>query len=158
MSLLGKAPQPLCLPSYPCSRWPSPYLRQVQPAPTSGPLHMTASLPELTRFLTEPHFLLHFLQVLYNSRLSKRPPLDHPISSNTSYPNHMQLISLTLLCFSHSVSKHQKHYIHTCSFCVFCVRIEASWHQGLSSLFLCTVLRTVPSTYTVGTQWILAMN
>lgn len=71
----------------------SPYLQQVQPAPTSGPLHMTASLPELIAVsLESPTFPPSLPSGSVQMSLIKEASPDHPISSNTPSPNHTPYI------------------------------------------------------------------
>lgn len=163
MALSSKAPQPLRLPSYPCSRSQGLHLSpqgpgasgqpfassppilplltpqtglftlsaMVQPAPTSGPLHLTASLPGLIGVSLESPTLPPSLPSgSVQMSLIKEASPDHPISNNIPSPNHTPympdcfvspIMFLTIQNIIstpvRSVSSH--------------ARVEASQHQGL---------------------------
>lgn len=86
------SPLPDLLPFCPCSLLKlasSLYLQQVQPAPTSGPLHMTASLPGLIGVsLESPTFPPSLPSGSVQMSLIKEAAPDHPISNNIPSPNH----------------------------------------------------------------------
>lgn len=124
------SPLPGLLPHSPCSLLKLAsllYLQQVQPAPNSGPLHMTVSLPgPINVSLESPMFPPSLPAGSVPMSLIREAFPDRPISNNTPSPNHKPYIPYFALVFP-IVFLATWHMTSTSVYCLSShARIEAS--------------------------------